>query len=68
MVDSNVVNIDAARPHVVVITRDNKAHVLSAWELRKFAKNETSINYINDMVLRRIVEEWLNALENKEEE
>ena len=61
---SNIADLDAQRPHVIVVTSENRAHVIPRLFFENVVLGKISITELDDWqnITRRIVEEWLGGL------
>lgn len=54
-----IVNLDEYRPHVVICTDDNVAHVIPQSIVEDWIKG---ISKPEGLIMRKIIEEWLRHL------
>ncbi|UIS24713.1 hypothetical protein S21ZY_151 [Pseudomonas phage ZY21] len=59
----NVVDLIEKTPHVSLIDHQGNAHVIPVSAIRGIANGTYPPSNLGDDVLRRIVEEWLNLVE-----
>jgi len=63
-----VVDIQKNKPHIVINTSDGDAHVYPVDLFKDIIRRHSKPDIIDDIVLRRIIEEWLydyNGVDNE---
>ena len=56
---AKVTDIQKNKPHIVINTDDEDCHVYPVDTFRNIIKGHSAPNILDDIVLRRIIEEWL---------
>lgn len=62
---ATVIDFTENTPHVSVIVESDDVHVLAVSSIRNIINGKYPPANLGDDVLRRIIEEWLQNLENK---